>query len=56
MKFIILAGLFFLIAIAFSVHQYMLGYPFFQMDDLHHETWMIMFGFAGVVLLAFKRG
>ena len=56
MKFIILAGLFILIAVAISVHQFMMGWPFFQMSDLHHETWIVMFGFAGVVLLVFKRG
>ena len=56
MKFIILAGLFIIIAIVISVHQYMMGYPFFQMDDLHHESWIVMFAFAGVVVLALRRG
>lgn len=56
MKFIILAGLFFLIAIGIFVHQYIVYDILWEMSDLSHECWIIMFVFAGIVLLAVKRG
>jgi len=56
MKFTIVGFLLICIAVAISLHQVWLGYPFFQLDDLHHETWMIMFGFCGVVLIGIFKG
>jgi len=52
---IALAVLFLVIAVAIAVHQF-IGWGFWwEWEDLHHETWMIMFAFTGIVLLLMGR-
>jgi len=43
------------IAVLIAVHQYIFYGVWFEFSDLHHETWMIMFIFAGLILLRFHR-
>ena len=53
----ILAVALIVIAIAIAVHQFIYWGYWFEIEDLHHETWMIMFGFSGLLLFAiFGRG
>jgi len=42
-------------AIAIAVHQLVTWGVVFEFDDLHHETWIVMFGFAGLILLIKKK-
>jgi hypothetical protein len=56
MKAIIIAGILFIIALAIFVHQYLVYDILWEIEDLSHECWIIMFAFGGIVLLAFKRG
>jgi len=51
--FKLLGLLFVFIASLIAVHQFIGWGYWFELEDLHHETWMIMFGFAGVLLLGF---
>jgi len=46
----IIALVFILIAGAIALHQYIGWGYWFEWGDLHHETWMIMFAFCGIVL------
>ena len=46
---------FLLFVVILLVHQYIFYNVWFQPQDIHHETWMIMFGFAGLVLLVKKK-
>jgi len=50
--FKIIGILFIIIGIAIGVHQWMAGYPFFQIEDIHHELFMVTFFFSGGILLA----
>lgn len=50
--FKIVALIFVLIACAIAIHQFIFFGYWFSLADLHHETWMIMFMFCAVVLLA----
>lgn len=54
--FRIIGVLFIFIAIGITAHQHMIGYPLFQWEDLHHETWILMFGFAGIILVIRGKG
>ena len=45
-----------MIAGAIALHQYIGWGYWFELEDLHHETWMIMFAFSGLVLLTTFRG
>lgn len=56
MKLTILGGVLIVIAILISLHQYGMGYPLFQWDDIHHESWIIMFAFAGIIVTLIARG
>lgn len=56
MKLTIIGVILLVVAIAILLHQFMVYNIWFEFDDLHHETWMIMFGFCGVVLLLIGRG
>jgi len=46
----ILAIVFVIIAIIIALHQFIVWGYWFELEDLHHETWMIMFGFCGFIL------
>ena len=50
MKSLVLTLIFVIVAIAIAVHQYIYYGIFFDPLDLHHETWIIMFIFAGFIL------
>ena len=39
-----------IVAVIIAVHQYIFYDTWFQTSDLHHETWIIMFAFAGIIL------
>jgi len=56
MKSLIIAGLFFLVAIAIFVHQFITYGILWEWSDLSHEGWIIMFVFSGIALVAFKKG
>ena len=56
MKFTALGIILIIVAIVISLHQCSMGYPLFQWGDVHHETFIVMFAFAGVVLLLIARG
>ena len=53
-KLLIIA--FAIMVIALLLHQYIYYGILFAVEDLHHETWIIMFGFAALILYADKRG
>ena len=50
-----LALIFLIVAVAIAIHQLVTWGALFEFDDLHHETWVIMFGFAGLVLWVKKK-
>ena len=52
----ILAYFFLLIAVLVALHQYVGWGYLWEWEDLHHEGFMMMFGFAGIVLLIIRRG
>lgn len=43
-------------AVAIAFHQYFFYGMWFQLDDIHHETFMIAFAFCGIVLLIIRKG
>jgi len=47
---------FIVIVIALLLHQFIYYDVWFEMADLHHETWIVMFAFAAFVLYISKRG
>jgi len=51
----LLPYIFIVFAFVIALHQYFFYDVWFEIDDLHHETWMIMFAFAGVFLLVRKK-
>jgi len=56
MKLTILGITLLIIAIIIACHQFIVWDVWFEIPDLHHETWIIMFAFAGLVLLLIGRG
>jgi len=52
----ILPILLIVVAIAIALHQYVCYGMWFQLEDIHHETFMIMFAFCGIVLLVIRKG
>lgn len=56
MKFMLLGIALIIVAIAIACHQFIFYGMWFAFEDLHHETWMIMFTFCGVVLITIFRG
>lgn len=56
MKLTIIGIFLIIIAIILALHQFSMGYPFFQIEDLHHETFMVAFGLVGFVLIFIGRG
>jgi len=56
MKLLILGIIFFIIAIVILCHQFIYWNVWFELEDLHHETWMIMFAFSGLVLILMGKG
>ena len=56
MKLLIIGVMLIVVAIAIAVHQFMFYDVWFEWNDLHHETWMIMFAFAGIALVLVGRG
>jgi len=55
MKLIILAFIMFLIVAVLLVHQFFVHGVWFELEDLHHEGWMCMFAFAGLILLFIRK-
>jgi len=56
MKMMLIGICLIIIACIIALHQYSMGYPFIQVEDLHHETAMASFAFAGIVLIIIGRG
>jgi len=44
-----------IIAVVLIVHQYVFYGVWWEWEDLHHETWILMFAFAGMVLLIWRK-
>jgi hypothetical protein len=53
--FLVIAGIFFIIALLIAFHQWLNWGVWFSWEDLHHETWMVMFAFSGFILLMVKK-
>jgi hypothetical protein len=49
------ALLMFVVAFLILLHQVLLGFPFFEIKDIHHETFAVGFASAAVALLFAKR-
>jgi hypothetical protein len=46
-----LAYIFLALAFLIALHQYIYYGSWFELKDVHHELFIAMFGFAGIVLL-----
>jgi hypothetical protein len=44
------------IAIVIALHQFIYYGVWFEVADIHHETFMITFAFTGLTLYMLKRG
>jgi hypothetical protein len=53
--FRILGIIFIIFAIIIAIHQFIYYDVWFEIEELHHETWMIMFAFAGALLLLKRK-
>lgn len=51
MKLIIIGIIFLMITVALALHQFIFWDVWFEIPDIHHESWMLMFGFSGLVLV-----
>jgi len=56
MKFTARGILLIIIAVVISYHQFSMGYPLFQWEDVHHETFILVFAFTGIVVTLIARG
>jgi hypothetical protein len=53
-KLKILGAIFLFIALCIAVHQYLFWNLWWEWEDIHHEGFIIMFFFAGIILLIIR--